>query len=225
MKIDHSIPTHVDNFVESLSELHDQSPSELRNVSPKTQVHFAAQGFIIKHESPENDEAIGAEVNAFLQSQSPLLVACKDDPSDGPRTILSLTGSNVEMHTQFQRHDFMEVQDVKSTAITPTTTIRQSKVEECLRPQTDDLKESKATMEAEFQLSDTKEALNYNKKRVSKEDEPEQKLEQIKKRKLSAVSQNPFMVTSAANGQMAEIQPQKLWLNASPCYSTYKDYS
>ena len=67
----------------------------------------------------------------------------------------------------------------------------------------------------------SQEVLNRIKKRALKEDVPEQKPEKFKRRKLSTVRNNPFTAKAAVDGQMAEVQPQELWLNASQAYSTY----
>ena len=67
----------------------------------------------------------------------------------------------------------------------------------------------------------SQEVLNHIKKRVLKEDEPDQKPEKVKKRKLSTFRHNPFTAKAAVDGQMAEVQPQELWLNASQTYSRY----
>ena len=164
------------------------------------------KGFVIKNEPLENDKAVGTEVK------------CKDDSFDDEPTTLRRTGFNSEAQTHLQ----LRVQDFESIAIKPTAMISQYKIEECPGPQPDDLKEPIATVKEELRSSTTGEILNNVKKRMPEENEPEQKLEKIKKRKLSAICKNPFTATAAVDGQMADVQPQELWLNASPCYSTYK---
>ena len=220
-KLSQALPTHFqserdtiflkdevgDDVVGSLGRPHDRSLSEFSNISLSTQAHFAAKGLMIKNEPLENDKAVGTEVK------------CKDDSFDEGRCR---TGSIAEAHTQSQRLDFMKVQDVKSIVIKPTAMTSQSKIEECPGPQPDDLKEPMAIVKGELRSSTIGEILNNTKKRVPEEDVSEQKLEKIQKRKLSAISKNPFTATTAVNGQMAEVQPQELWLNAPPCDSTYK---
>ena len=168
---------------------------------------------MIKKERLENDKAVGTEAK------------CKDDFIDKERTTFCRTESNTEVQTQLQRLDSMKVQDVESTAIKPTAMISQYKEEACPKPQPDDLKEPMAIVKRELRSSTTGEIPNNIKKRAPGEDEHEQKLEKIKKRKLSAVCKNPFTATAVVNWQMADVQPQELWLNPSPCYSTYKHTS
>ena len=67
----------------------------------------------------------------------------------------------------------------------------------------------------------SQEVLSCIKKREVKNDVPEQKPEKVKRRKLSTFCSNPFTTKAAVDGQMAEVQPQELWLNASQIYSTY----
>ena len=194
----------------SLSRPHDRSLSEFSNMPLTTQAHIAVKGFMIKHEPSDNDKAVKTEVK------------CKDNFFNEERTTFCRSESNTEAQTQLERLDFVTIPDVKPTVIEPGTIISHHKVEECSGHQTDDLKEPMARLKGELQSSLTNQFLNCTKKRVSEEDEPEPKLESIKKRKLSAISKNPLMATAAVNGQMAEVQPQELWFNASPCYSTYK---
>ena len=144
----------MDHCVESLANSHDHNPSEFRIVSPNTQAYFATRQFMIEQELQGNNKAIRTEVKF------------KNNP---------------EAHTQNERLGLVKISDVDSTAAKPTTTISQSKVEECPESQTDDLKEPIATMKEEFRSNPTREIPNCTKRRVLEEEEPRQKLEKTKK--------------------------------------------
>ena len=188
----------MDHCVESLANSHDHNLSEFRVVLPNTQAYFAARQCMVEQELQGNNKAIQTEVK------------CKDNP---------------EAHAQNERLDLVKILDVDFTAAKPTTIISQSKVEECPESQTDDLKEPIATMKEDFRSNPTREIPNCTKRRVLEEEEPRQKLEKTKKRKLLEASNHPFTAKAVANGQTAEVQPQEVWLNASPYYSMYRGYS
>ena len=234
MTTDHNYPTHfksvggtarikkkIDDFVESSSRRYDQGLSKFRDVPLDTPANFATKASLISHGVREKDEAVGSKEHAILQIVPPSLIACEDDSSNRPRSMLHPTGSNAETHTKFQEHGSVEAKDVDSIIVKSSTMTSQSKVKGCPRSLIDDLEESQVQIKSERNSGAAKEILNHTKKRVLPGDKLEQKPINGKIRKLSVVRGNLFTVKAVADGQMAEVQPQEVWLNASQIYSTY----
>ena len=132
--------------------------------------------------------------------QSKRDIGCTEKKADGPVESLS------RPHEEDSLENWNALSNTEAHSATESLTIKHE-------PQEDD------------KVIRSQEVLNRIKKRVLKEDVPEQKPEKVKKRKLSTFCSNPFTAKAAVDGQMAEVQPQELWLNASQIYSTYNSDS
>ena len=206
-----SLKDEVGNdVVGSLGRIRNQYSSGSSNASLDTQAHCATKGFIIKHESLENGKAVETEMKYM------------NNFSNRERITFHRTELGTEAYAQLERLDF---ENIQSTPIKLETMVSHHEEEECPGSQTDDLKGPMTRLKGELESSLTKEVLNCPKKRVSEDDEPEHKLENIKKRRLFGASSNPFTIKVAANGQIPDVQPQEVWLKASLCHGTLGDHS